>query len=193
MSSLESYDTKLDKYVDRLQKLRDIKFANLELIDSKNNEDFNDTESIASNSTASTHMTNITTASERYKRKQELRKQDLRENGAFEDIALIRMIYITMTDVFELTKDAKSTCMLFLEANEDYFKIASSFQSKVMYLYEKIEKYCIEVWADFLYKVAEGDSKLELLKGNFEHIGNKIVNFLTKKFFKYILFFRSTL
>lgn len=52
------------------------------------------------------------TRSSRSKRKEERKKQDLREGGIYEDIALIRALYILIEDTFKMGTDMRELCLV---------------------------------------------------------------------------------
>lgn len=178
-TSLNSHSTDLSKYVNRLRVLRENKTNNLLKPEPSISEDYSevmsDTESVKSNRSTLSNKSHVTTASEKYKRKQELKKQDLRENGIYEDIALMRIIHITMTDIINLTKDVKLICTLLIEGDDGNFEFADSLQTFTINLYQEMEKYCTEVWPPYLYGVDDTDFVHEILKRNFAEIGTLIL------------------
>lgn len=114
---------------------------------------------------------NLTTASVKYRRKQEMRKQDLKEGGVYEDIALIRIIHKSVSEVISMTKDVQTTCALLLEIRTDFTELADTLQNFTLRLYKIMPKYCSEVWPNYLFEVESNNEQEVLLRANFSELG----------------------
>lgn len=84
--------------------------------------------------------------SSRNRRKLEKKKTDLREGGTFEDIALIRQLYLIIIDIFSVGQEVADVCLTL--TSEKHF-----YQSKQLHvcldtLQQRVLRDIPRIWSD---------------------------------------------
>lgn len=88
----------------------------------------------------------MSTVSSRNRRKEERKKQDLREGGVYEDIALIRALYNLITEISEISSDVRDICHILFETNLTHE--AQVLQDLFKSIDEKVRNNIKEIWPD---------------------------------------------
>lgn len=89
--------------------------------------------------------------SQKKKRKDELRKQDLRHGGLYEDIALIRYLHNLISTAYNLSTDVRTICLLLLDAPLEHYTEANHLQKILAMLYSTMNKSILDIWPSVLY------------------------------------------
>lgn len=83
----------------------------------------------------------------------------------------MRVIYLTIKNITECTKDVQKTCELILNMPINYYDSANELQILLLDTYDMIAKCSIEVWPKYLYESESITQIQALLKTNFGELG----------------------
>ncbi|XP_030756174.1 putative elongator complex protein 1 [Sitophilus oryzae] len=86
------------------------------------------------------------TQSSRNRRKQEKKKIDLREGGVFEDIALIRQLYLLIVDIFGCGQEVKDISSILTD--EESFGYAKLLNEKLKNIQDQVILEIPKIWCD---------------------------------------------
>lgn len=110
------------------------------------------------------------TRSARNRRKEERKKQDLREGGVYEDIALIRALYVLIEETFKIGPDLREFCLVLLELD---------LRKEGCYLYHLLKELQREmsdnfknIWPDSKATISDNVTSTQNINENFSLLGN---------------------
>ncbi|XP_066254831.1 elongator complex protein 1 [Euwallacea similis] len=110
-------------------------------------------------STAGSGSSRSSSMSSRNRRKLERKKTDLREGGTFEDIALIRQLYLLIEDVFDVGEDVIEVCHSLID--EDQFQSSFKLQSRLTAIQSETKSHIPLIWTQtFCHAEVSSDPKV---------------------------------
>ncbi|KAF7287464.1 hypothetical protein GWI33_001430 [Rhynchophorus ferrugineus] len=92
-------------------------------------------------------------ASLKARRKQEKKKTDLREGGIYEDIALIRQLYILSLDVLNSGQDVKEVCSTLTD--DQSFNECKVLHERLLNVQEKVKTHIPKIWNETFLNASE--------------------------------------
>ncbi|XP_018573163.1 elongator complex protein 1 [Anoplophora glabripennis] len=156
---IDEFEVTFIKYFHRLQLLREEKIIKLEnsmhdVYDRGEDDLYSETGSTVSSygSSRATSRSRSSQFSSKNRRKEERKKIDLREGGYYEDIALIRALYILYNNVFSLGKDVREVCTI-LEHGD--LQLAKSLHVSLSCLQDLMKKHIPLIWPDVFINVPQ--------------------------------------
>ncbi|XP_050313174.1 elongator complex protein 1 [Anthonomus grandis grandis] len=122
----------------------------------------NDSEygSVASSSVkSSSRASKSSTTSSRNRRKKERKKTDLKMGGTYEDIAIIRELYIMMSELVNLGGEIHNVCNLILD--EDHYQLATELQGVLRLIHATLRENIPKIWSEvFMSAELSNDPKV---------------------------------
>ncbi|CAH0562604.1 unnamed protein product [Brassicogethes aeneus] len=163
-----------DQYYDRLVEVRynmKKKMEAAELVGENFEADmYSDADTMSTRSTTSSKRSNKSTASSRLRRKEERKKIDLRAGGKYEDIALIRALYLNIQETFDLNDQLKDVFLLI--ENEEDFMESYMMQDSLASIQDVMIDRFSDIWVNEP-ESGQPDYDVDLLTRNFEALDVK--------------------
>lgn len=108
------------------------------------------------------------TKSSRNRRKEERKKQDLREGGVYEDIALIRALHILYEEIFKMGTDIRELCLVLVEL--DMRKDGKYLHDLLKEFQKEMRENVQQIWPD-LSSADPANMEQKIISENFHALG----------------------